>query len=116
MFHGLIVIFFYILNMEQNVHLLLSKKGTNKLIQMLSNAINTNILSSVQKAKYFSIILDCTPDVSHVEQIKMLIRFVQLPTSSLATSKKESSCNQVLVKEHFWGFMPLKETTGDSMI
>lgn len=93
----------------------LGKRIQNELIQMLANAITTHILCLVQKAKYYSIILDCTPDVSHVEQMTLLIRFVQLPTSSLVTSTEESSCTQVMVKEHFMGFMPLKESTGESM-
>lgn len=59
--------------------------------------------------------LDCTADVSHADPMKMLIQFVKLPAPSLATSKEGSSCNQVLVKEHFLGFMLLKESTIASM-
>lgn len=88
----------------------------NEMIQMLANA-KFRVFVLVQKAKYFSIILECTPDVSHIEQMTMIIRFVQLPlpTSSLATSKEESSCDQVLVKEHFLGFIHLTESTGEFM-
>lgn len=93
----------------------LGKNIQNELIQILASAIKREILSSVQKAKYFSIILDCTPDVSHTEQMTMIIRFVQILSSSEVTSKNESDLNQVLVKEHFLGFMPLQESTGSSM-
>lgn len=89
----------------------LGKNIQNEMIQTLANAINADILSSVHTAKYFSIILDCTPDVSHVEQMTIIIRFVELPKSSLASSTEVSSYHQVLVKEHFLGFVPLTEST-----
>ncbi|CAM5104381.1 unnamed protein product [Natator depressus] len=81
----------------------------NELIQILANAIKKKIIEAAHSAKYFSIILDCTPDVSHIEQMTMIICFVDM----------EKSVNEdnveVLIKEHFLGFVPLKETTGAFM-
>lgn len=54
----------------------LSKNIQNEIIQMVSDAVRSNILSMIKKAKYFSIIVDGTPDKSHVEQITLIIRFV----------------------------------------
>ncbi|XP_037743601.2 zinc finger MYM-type protein 1-like [Chelonia mydas] len=85
----------------------LGKGIQNELIQLLSNAIKQKILASARAAKYFSIILDCTPDAGHVEQMTMIIWFVDRPTS-----ETENETESVCIKEHFLGFVSLMETTG----
>ncbi|XP_063806839.1 zinc finger MYM-type protein 1-like [Pseudophryne corroboree] len=92
---------------ETYVHYL-GKDIQNELIQLLSNIIKEEILKSAQAAKYFSIIIDCTPDVSHVEQMTMILRFVNIASLT-------DDCEPVRIKEHFLGFLPLKETTGAGM-
>ncbi|KAK4876036.1 hypothetical protein RN001_012458 [Aquatica leii] len=56
----------------------LGKDIQNELMQILAGGIKNKILSLVKSAKYYSIILDCTPDVSHIEQMTMIIRFVDI--------------------------------------
>ncbi|XP_063797832.1 zinc finger MYM-type protein 1-like [Pseudophryne corroboree] len=92
---------------ETYVHYL-GKDIQNELIQLLSNIIKEEILKSAQVAKYFSIIIDCTPDVSHVEQMTKILRFVNIASLT-------DDCEPVRIKEHFLGFLPLKETTGAGM-
>lgn len=36
------------------------------------------ILEEIKTSKYFSIILDCTPDLSHKEQLSVIVRIVSL--------------------------------------
>ncbi|KAL5660180.1 hypothetical protein ACJX0J_027305, partial [Zea mays] len=54
----------------------------NELIHLLASAI---------KAKYFSVILDCTPDASHQEQMSLIIRY------------------------SFLGFLDVNDTTGQGL-
>jgi hypothetical protein len=53
-----------------------SKRIQEELLKLLAKRIQETILSGVKKAKYFAIILDCTPDVSHKEHMSFTIRYV----------------------------------------
>ncbi|CAM4565616.1 unnamed protein product [Caretta caretta] len=79
------------------------------MIQILANAIKKKIVEAAHSAKYFSMLLDCTPDVSHVEQMTMIIHFVDMEKSA------DEDYVEVLIKEHLLGFVPLKEMTGAFM-
>jgi hypothetical protein len=81
----------------------LGKTIQNELINLLGNKVKEEIVNSVKEAKYFSVILDCTPDVSHQEQLSFTVRFVKC--------YKE----QVKVKEHFLSFRPVSDTTGEGL-
>ena len=46
----------------------------NELIDLLSSKIISAIVNDIKQATIFSIILDCTPDISHTEQLSVVIR------------------------------------------
>ena len=48
------------------------------MIDLIGSKIKNTILDLVRKYKYYSIILDCTPDLSHTEQLSVILRFVLL--------------------------------------
>ena len=85
------------------------KNIQNEIIGLLTKKVRDEILSEAKNAKYFSIIIDCTPDVSHVEQMTFVIRFV-----SLCLAQEERVVN-VAVHEHFLQYEVPSNTTGAGM-
>lgn len=62
----------------------------------------------MKQSKYYSIILDCTPDtpdISHQEQLYFIIRFVYLKP---LTKRAE-------IREHFLSFLDVTDTTGQGL-
>ncbi|XP_043942864.1 zinc finger MYM-type protein 1-like [Protopterus annectens] len=77
----------------------LGKTIQNELIMLMSKSVRDTILKKIRDAKYYSIILDCTPDCSHQEQMSLTVRIAE--------------CNEsVEVKEYFLSFLQVTETTG----
>ncbi|XP_062828343.1 zinc finger MYM-type protein 1-like [Anolis carolinensis] len=88
---------------ETCVHYL-SKNVQNEFIAFLSGKIQNNILQQLHQATYYSVILDCTPNVSHIEQMTLLARFIKFEANK-----------DVSIKEHFLSFVPVLHASGEGL-
>jgi hypothetical protein len=68
---------------------------------LLAAAIRYDIIKKIKESKYFSVILDCTLDISHQEQMSLIIRYVDT----------SSDC----IEESFLGFLDINDTTGQGL-
>ena len=99
-----------VLRKEERQATYLSKTIQNELIDVISNNIRQYILKAVRKSKYYSIILDCTPDASKTEQVTMIIRYVSINQTS-----DDSRTSDVVINENFLGFVPIEKSSGSEL-
>lgn len=85
----------------------MSKTIQNELIQILADNVKSVIVQEIQAAKYFSVMLDCTPDISHMEQMSVVLRIVK---------PSQNTAEPVVIVEHFLGFLDVSpSTTGEAL-
>ncbi|XP_031329236.1 uncharacterized protein LOC116160227 [Photinus pyralis] len=87
---------------ETRVHYL-GSDIQNELIGLLGEATKNKILDEVRIAKYYSVILDCTPDKSHKEQISFSIRYVNITKDPPE------------IVERFVEFLDITDSTGEGI-
>lgn len=85
---------------EEN-HLHTHYMGKTIQNELMAIHVKSEILKRVQEAKHYSIILDCTRDVSCIEQMSLVLRYVDVKSGN--------------IEEHFVGFLPVEKTTGEEL-
>ncbi|GFU83061.1 zinc finger MYM-type protein 1 [Trichonephila clavipes] len=87
------------INENQLTQHYLSHDIQNELIALMSKSVIEEIIHRVKQAKYHAFLLDCTRDVSRVEQMSIILRFCNSSTRA--------------IEEHFVGFIAFTKTMGE---
>lgn len=81
----------------------LSPQSQNEFICLLGDHVRRTIIQKVEKAKYFAIMFDSTPDISHIDQMSQVIRYVNIEDK------------EVNVAESFIDFVQLTGKSADAI-
>ena len=93
-------------NKRQQVHYL-SPQSQNEFIKECSEKVLTKIKLEISNAKYYSIILDSTPDASHKEQTTFILRYVS------AFHRTADTVRVYDIQERFMTFMDFSQKKGE---
>lgn len=77
----------------------LSPETQNELINIIGNKVRKTIIDQIISSKYYSMILDCTADVSRKEQMTFVLRYVYFDVDIRVFSIKESFIEYVNVSD-----------------
>ncbi len=53
-----------------------SSTTCNEFISLMASKVRKTILNEIKSSKYYSIIVDSTPDISHTDQLSLVIKYV----------------------------------------
>ncbi|XP_075680253.1 zinc finger MYM-type protein 1-like [Dermatophagoides pteronyssinus] len=91
-------------HLKYSKQLFLSPKIQNQLIIAMARKVRSEIISKIKEARYFSILLDCTPDASHQEQLSIVFRYVDV-----------DDMTNGFIHERFLQFESVEDTTGKGL-
>lgn len=63
-------------NAGRGVPSYLSSTIVEELIKLMADKVRSTIISEIAQAKYFSVSVDSSPDVSHVDQLTVIVRYL----------------------------------------
>nr|XP_013189863.1 unnamed protein product [Amyelois transitella] len=81
----------------------MSPQIQNEFIAILGDNVRQHIIGQIKKAKYYAIIFDSTPDLSHKDQTSQVLRYVVIENQ------------EVKVMESFIDFIETKDKTAEGI-
>ena len=81
----------------------------NELIELLSSIVRNKILDEVRDAPFFSIVLDTTPDITRIDQLSIVFRYVKIIYDN------NQKPVDIQVKESFIEFNPIYDHTAGGL-
>jgi len=74
-------------NAKNNVISYFSPQIQNEIISLLGKSTREKLLNRVKESKYYSIMFDCTPDVSHKEQMSQVLKYVYISKGTVSVEE-----------------------------
>lgn len=87
----------------------LSPKIQNEIIHIISTEIKRKILNEIKDALFFTIICDTTQDISKIDQLSQIVRYV------LIEKDENNQPVSVSIKETFVGFFEVTDQTSKGL-
>lgn len=97
-----------VVNMPKGKTKYLSPHIQNELIEVLGNQVRANLVGSINSAPCFSIILDTTQDLSKVDQLSIVLRYMEI-------KKVDNLISSFTIKESFLGFFKVSNQTAEGL-
>ena len=79
----------------------LSSTNCEEIIGIMGNQALAIIVKELQQSKYFSLDIDFTPDISHIDQLTIVVRYVRMSDGE--------------VVERFLNCIPIESHTGEAL-
>ncbi|XP_035230146.1 uncharacterized protein LOC118202101 [Stegodyphus dumicola] len=68
----------------------LSPQIQNEFIHLLASIVRNQLISDIKRNKYYGLLFDSTPDITHREQMSQVFRYVDIDFTNRKVSIKES--------------------------
>lgn len=93
----------------------LSHDIQNQIISCISSTVLNGIVNKINKAQFFSLIVDTTQDLSKKDQMSFIVRYTHLSEVEDGLEGASSENREVKIEESFLGFFHVRDSTADGL-
>jgi hypothetical protein len=86
----------------------LSPNIQNEVINLLANSVQQELVNKINASSFYSIIIDSTQDISKVDQLSLIFRYVEIVHSNNVVT-------EIIINESFLGFVPVENQSADTI-